>query len=235
VTVPNDLFLYSGEANLNDILLSDPTVQRSGGGDVTVALTGVSATGGVGTLTSGFTLGLTGNSGTGAIGTLGVQFAVPLTGNAASGATGSLAPAFDVSLTGVGAAAIIGSVAPTLDLTLNGIEITVSLGDLSPVITRPGGGWDRYRRPRPRAYVDEARIAIEARTEKAHQDLLEIQARGKLEEQHDISRQLTLTKMRVGAMSQAQIGDEIRILLNKKILKDNEDVMLLLVLLATTV
>jgi len=69
-----------------------PLIQRTRilSTDVTVALTGVSGTGGLGTLAVALAIGLSGLAGTGGVGTALPQTTVAITGSAATGSVGTV-------------------------------------------------------------------------------------------------------------------------------------------------
>lgn len=100
--------------------------------DVTVALTGVSATGSVGTLTPAIDKAVTGNAATGAVGALGVDHTQPLTGTAATGAAGTLGPQTDVAATGAAATGSVGTLGVDHAQAVTGNAATGSIGALGP-------------------------------------------------------------------------------------------------------
>lgn len=129
-------------------------VAASGGGNVTVALTGVAGTGSVGSVgvshenplsgTNGTgqvgsvtpTQGLSGVSGTGQVGTVGVNFDIPLTGVAGTGQVGSVTYSANsdvtVALSGVFGTGQVGSVSPAFTLSPSGVSGTGQVGDVAP-------------------------------------------------------------------------------------------------------
>lgn len=124
-----DIFLRSGAVTPQDIILRDPTQADSGGSvDVVVAVTGVSATGAIGSVavTGTASVSATGVAATGAIGSVSVtgDANVAAAGVSATGAVGSVSVSGDanVAVTGVSATTAIGSISvETLDeLTAGG-------------------------------------------------------------------------------------------------------------------
>ncbi len=101
---------------------------------VTVALTGMSGAGSLGTLAPATSPALSGLSGTGSLGSLSVSSGstVTLTGITGTGSVHAMTPATTVSLSGRAAAASLGTLTPGLaGVTLTGIAGTGSLGALS--------------------------------------------------------------------------------------------------------
>jgi hypothetical protein len=118
----------------------------------TVALSGVSATASVGTLSPVFSIALSGVAGTTALGTL--QISQALSGVSATAAVGSLSAAISVALTGlsgttatgtlsadsgtivalsgVSGTAAAGTLSPAFDIPLTGVSGTGAIGSLSP-------------------------------------------------------------------------------------------------------
>jgi Concanavalin A-like lectin/glucanases superfamily len=147
-----NVFLRAGQVSPNNVALQDPTVA---GGAVTVALTGVQATGAVGGVapaTTGALTGvaaagsagqlgigfaITGVAATGSPGTLGATSAVPLTGNAATGQPGTLAPATTAPLTGNAAAGSPGSLGASTQPALTGVAATGAVGSVVPASAVP--------------------------------------------------------------------------------------------------
>jgi hypothetical protein len=103
----------------------------SGGGS-SVPLTGVSATGAVGSLGVTVSRALTGNAATGAVGTLTASISKALTGNAATGAVGSLTPSISVALTGVSATGQVGNLTANATVSLSGVVGTGAVGTVTP-------------------------------------------------------------------------------------------------------
>lgn len=91
-----------------------------GGANISVALTGIAATMG--------------------IGSLGVQFAITPSGIAATGAPGSVIPSPSVGLSGVAATGSAGSVSPSSSVALSGVDATVTPGSLLPGIEQSISG-----------------------------------------------------------------------------------------------
>ena len=115
-----------------------------GGGNVSVALTGVSATGSVGNLGPSLSVAASGVSATGSVGTLTANLSVALTGVAATGAVGNLTAVIEgdvtVSLTGVSATGQVGSLGPSLSVSVSGNAATGSVGTLGVSISRALSG-----------------------------------------------------------------------------------------------
>lgn len=107
----------------------------SGGGPVSVALTGVSGTGAVGSLAPSASIALTGNAGVGAVGSLAASVSIALTGVSATGDVGTLTPTSGVvvALTGNTGTGAVGSLAPSVSIALTGVSATGDVGTLTPV------------------------------------------------------------------------------------------------------
>jgi hypothetical protein len=122
--------------------------------DVTVALTGVAATGSVGTLLPSTVVGLTGTSATGSVGTLFPALSVPITGVEATGQIGTLLGEQEVSvaLSGVSSTGAVGTLLPALSVGLAGVSATGHAGTITPeggaatTDTHDGDTWRRYRK-----------------------------------------------------------------------------------------
>jgi hypothetical protein len=116
-----------------------PRLVQSPGGTVppataiTLALTGVSATSAVGSVTPSFTIPTTGAAATGAVGTLTPSSAVGLTGNGSTSAAGTVVPAFSLSITGDAAGSAVGSAVVSFALALSGAASSSSVGNLAAV------------------------------------------------------------------------------------------------------
>lgn len=98
--------------------------------NVSVALTGVSGTGAVGTLVDSISYALTGNAATGSLGNVGDAISYALTGNQATGAVGTLGRAITYGLTGVAGSGAVGSVSSGTggSAALTGVSGTGSVG-----------------------------------------------------------------------------------------------------------
>lgn len=147
----------------------------SGGGSVTVALSGFAAASAVGSLAVTNTRTLSGSSAASSTGTLLPSFSLALTGSSAASAIGTVIPSIAIgligisatasagtltatggtgggaTLTGYGATVGIGTLGVTITLPLSGTAATVALGTLSPTsgsatITIQAGSWIRYRK-----------------------------------------------------------------------------------------
>lgn len=110
--------------------------------DVTVALTGQSATFSAGTLTPSTNVPVLGKSATFTAGTLTPNTAVPLTGQAATFTAGTLTPSAAVPLAGQSATFTAGTLAPSNDSTvaLTGQAATFTAGTLAPATAVPLAG-----------------------------------------------------------------------------------------------
>lgn len=102
------------------------------GSDVSLALTGVQATGGVGTLALSHDEPLTGNAATSAVGTITPSNAHALTGNAATSAVGTVTPSSAVAVTGNAATAAVGTVTPGNAIAISGNAATIAVGNVTP-------------------------------------------------------------------------------------------------------
>lgn len=105
-----------------------PQATTQASADVTLALTGVAATGAVGNLGDAISYALTGNAATGSVGNLGDAISYALTGNAASGGVGSVVPSIAYALTGNAATGAPGSLAAGVSYALTGNAATGNVG-----------------------------------------------------------------------------------------------------------
>jgi hypothetical protein len=105
------------------------------GGDLTLPLTGVAATGSPGTLTPQTSAPLAGVAGTGAVGTVAPQVSLPLAGVLGTGAVGAVAPQASVALAGVAATGAVGTVAPQSSAPLTGVAATGAVGTVTASIS----------------------------------------------------------------------------------------------------
>lgn len=103
--------------------------------DVTVALTGVGATGSVGSVTPSMSIALTGNAGTSAAGTIAPSTTRALTGAAGTGSPGSLTSSTALGLTGSNATGAAGTVTLSTDRAITGNAGTTAAGTIAPSIT----------------------------------------------------------------------------------------------------
>lgn len=103
--------------------------------DVTVALTGVSATGDIGTVGVQHDQPITGNAGTSAVGSVTPNTTVALTGVAGTSAVGSVTPSTTVALTGVAGTGAAGTVTPNTTVALTGVAGTSAVGTVAPSTT----------------------------------------------------------------------------------------------------
>jgi len=103
--------------------------------DVTLALTGVAATGQIGDLGDSVSYALTGNAATGSVGSLGDEVSYALTGVAATGGAGSIIPSTTYALTGNSATGAPGSVSSAPSYAISGVAATGNVGAVVPSIT----------------------------------------------------------------------------------------------------
>jgi len=124
-------------------VITEFVVFGSSGSDpnVTLGLTGVSATGTAGTLAPSSTLALTGAAGTGSVGTLTPATTQPITGVAGTGAAGTATQSTTIALTGVLGTDAVGTVTASggtggdVTLALTGVSSTGSPGTVTPSTT----------------------------------------------------------------------------------------------------
>ncbi len=111
----------------------------SGGGNVSVALTGQGVTASAGTLTPALSVGLSGLTGTCTQGTLSAPGAinVALTGSALAASAGPMTPANAAALSGLSIASSAGLLAPALAVGLTGAAANTALGNLAPLLSIP--------------------------------------------------------------------------------------------------
>jgi len=114
--------------------LAVATFQAKATADVTVALTGVSATGAVGTDAVLHDQAVTGVAATATVGTTAPSTTVAVTGNAATASVGSVTPSASVSLTGVVATTSVGTTAPSTTVAVTGVEATGAVGTVTASI-----------------------------------------------------------------------------------------------------
>jgi hypothetical protein len=149
------------------------------GGDVTVGLTGVSATGAIGTLGVALAIGLSGLAATGAAGSATHTATVPISGVSATASPGALSPSttlvlsgasgtgavgsvftsgdLTLAITGVSATGSVGTVGPSTSPPLSGVTATGSAGTLAPTTTRALSGSRRRQRSAPSRPAPAAR------------------------------------------------------------------------------
>lgn len=115
--------------------------KEAGGGPTNVALTGVTGTGSVGSVSPAFSIALSGVTGTGSVGSVAsssVQ-SVALTGVTGTGSVGTVTPAvaYSVALTGVSATGSVGTVSSTSvqSVALTGVSATSSVGSVLPTFS----------------------------------------------------------------------------------------------------
>lgn len=133
---------YAGLIDPADALMS--AVRGPAAAGVSVNLTGVSATGEVGSVTETDSDPLLSVTATGEVGTVGHSLSVALTGVAGAAAVGSIAPGTSAATTGVEGTGAVGSVAPSLALALTGVEglavvdSVIVVGDVNVDLTGVG-------------------------------------------------------------------------------------------------
>jgi len=110
------------------------SLDAGGGGGVSVALTGISATGSVGSVVARTSHALTGISGTGSVGSVSSKISHALTGISGTGSLGTLTPTSGntVALTGIQGTGSVGSVTARTSHALTGISGTGSVGTITP-------------------------------------------------------------------------------------------------------
>lgn len=115
--------------------------KEAGGGPTNVALTGVTGTGSVGSVSPAFSIALSGVTGTGSVGTVvpSASFSVALTGVTGTGSVGSVAKVFTIPLTAVSATGSVGTVSSTSvqSVALTGNNATGSVGSVSVTFSIP--------------------------------------------------------------------------------------------------
>jgi hypothetical protein len=104
------------------------------------ALSGVAATGAVGSVIYSFTLGVTGVQATGSAGSLGFANAYALSSVLSTTDVGSVTPRFTVGTTGVQATSAVGSVVWGNAYALSGVQATSAVGSFSFTSTIPMSG-----------------------------------------------------------------------------------------------
>ncbi len=108
--------------------------------NVTVALTGSSATASAGTLTPAESIALAGSAATTVAGTLAPAASVALAGSAATTAAGTLTPASAVPLVGRSATTTPGTLTPAGSIAVVGASTTSAAGTLAPSESAPLAG-----------------------------------------------------------------------------------------------
>jgi hypothetical protein len=108
-----------------------------GGGDVSVGLTGVSATAATGNVAASTTVALSGLSSTSAVGNTAATISAALSGVAGTAATGTTTATDTVALTGVSSTAATGTLSAAGDVSqaLTGVEATAATGTTAATIT----------------------------------------------------------------------------------------------------
>lgn len=114
-------------------------VASGGSPDVTVSISGVSASASVGSLVSGVSVAASGVSGAGSVGTVtasaGGPVSVSITGVSASGSVGAVVSGVSYGTTGVSASGAVGSVKSALSVSLT----SVSASGVAGTVTVSGG------------------------------------------------------------------------------------------------
>ena len=105
------------------------------GGDVNVALTGISSTVSAGSIVPSMSIPMTGISSTGSAGSMTVSSTLPISGSSSTLSAGSLSPNLSVSASGLETTLSAGSLTPSLSVPVTGISSTVGIGTLIPSIT----------------------------------------------------------------------------------------------------
>lgn len=127
------IYLRAGDATPANIVLRDQA--QDAGGAVSVALTGISATGAIGTVSvvagADVTVGATGVSSAGAVGSVVGSSAAVSTGNAAAGNVGAVLAQRSVSATGASATGAPGAVTAQGTNTLAGVIASGVVGTLT--------------------------------------------------------------------------------------------------------
>lgn len=124
----------------NTAIAANNDANPNSGGGVSVALTGLAATTGRGTLAPAWSKALTGLAATSAGGTSSPGVAPPLVGRAATTSGGTTAPAVSKGLTGLAASSAGGTVTPPgggSTAALTGQAVTVSGGTMTPAVSAP--------------------------------------------------------------------------------------------------
>ena len=99
--------------------------------DITVALTGVEASGAVGTLIPSASEDEDGDVATGSVGTVGVSVSKAITGVAAAGAVGSVVNSSTVALTSTTASGLVGSLGSSRVVAITGVFADGAAGTVS--------------------------------------------------------------------------------------------------------
>lgn len=126
----------------NNVTVSLSGVSATGsvgtvGVDLSVLLTGVSATGSAGNVAvfSGVVVALSGVSASGSVGNVSVSLDKALTSVSATGSAGTVVPVFSLSISGVSATSGVGTVSPALTLALSGVSASGTVGTVTVAIT----------------------------------------------------------------------------------------------------
>lgn len=103
--------------------------------NVVVAVTGVTATGNVGSLTPNTSVALIGVTATGSVGSVGAAISVALTSVTGTGSVGSVTVSSTVAVSGVTGTGSVGTVTPSTSEGEDGTTATGSVGTVTPSIT----------------------------------------------------------------------------------------------------
>jgi hypothetical protein len=130
-------FVWSDGTNDSNVDVGSFTT-GSAGGDVDVALTGLSVTVSGGAATPTISVEITGQSSTSAAGTVTPAIDLALTGAAATASAGTVTPAVEQALSGQSAAASAGTVTPAVEQALAGQEAAASAGSVGVSLALAG-------------------------------------------------------------------------------------------------
>lgn len=99
--------------------------------DITVAITGVAASGAVGALAPSETLNASGDDAIGSVGTVGVNASKAITGVSAAGAVGSVVNSSTIALTGTTASGLVGLLGSSRVVAITGVAAEGAAGTVS--------------------------------------------------------------------------------------------------------
>ena len=111
-----------------------PGQLAASGGDVTVGLTGATATFTAGTVSPAVSVALSGTTATFSAGTLTPSTSKQLTGQTISSSAGTIGVSTDLALTGSSSTFTAGTISPELSVSMSGVSSTFSAGTLTPAI-----------------------------------------------------------------------------------------------------
>ena len=103
--------------------------------NITVALTGVSATGAVGSVTAALSASISQVSGTGSVGSVSPSISAALTQDSATGAVGTVTANSSVAITNVTGTGSVGSVTANFSVAVTQVNATGAVGSVSPAKT----------------------------------------------------------------------------------------------------